>query len=202
MNGFHLDLENFHQNSWEKRFLTLHFLWLWWGKPRPMDFFPPCSQDGTPKNFFWGYFYFFHSSSLQILWIGLETLTMGRNLSRLILTQWNFFWHEKEFLFWAILMFNFQQTRSHNKVALSRSWIWKTNSCRGRKDVNLMNLQSQSYKTEQESNVFSQVTVVLLFPNIIFYSNYASWGNKRYDFAPILCPVDFLQMLNPVLCPQ
>lgn len=36
------------------------------------------------------------------------------------------------------------------------------------KDVNLMNLQSQSYKTEQESNVFSQVTTVLLFPNIIF----------------------------------
>lgn len=68
--------------------------------------------------------------------------------------------------------------------------------------MNLMNLQSQSCKTEQESNVFSQVTVVLLFPNVIFIPAMLSGITKYITFLPILCPVDFFKIPNPVSCPQ
>lgn len=155
MNCFHLDLEKSHQNWWKRRFSTPYLLSLWWETLRQTCFLTPCSpQQGTLKHFLWGQFYFFHSSGLKMVWIGLETVMIWRNLSRLVFTQLNFLGVKKKILFWEIL-FKFQQMRSHNELASSRSWIWKTDSCRGREDMNLMNLLAQSYEIEQESNVIS-----------------------------------------------
>lgn len=155
MNCFYLALENSHQNWWKRRFSMPCFLPLLWETPRPTCFSTPCSpQEGISKHFLWGQLYFFYGSGWKKLWIGLESVTVWRNLSRLVFTQLDFSGVKKIMLFWATLLFNFQQMRSHNELALSRSWTWKQPLAEEGK-MNLMNLLTQSYKVEQESNVIA-----------------------------------------------
>lgn len=152
--------------------------------PRPTSLPSPSCPQGGHQIIFSEDSSVLNHSRLQKLCVVLKTSSSGEAWVGWF-SHVEFLWSEKLILFWALPLFSSQQKRSHNELALSRSWIWKTDSCRGREDVNSV---LQSYKTDQESNVIASLTAVLLFPIFFFLIHYASQSNQRYDFAPQTLP--------------